>query len=142
MKKPLPAEGSVYDWVFDLGSATWKKWMDTVPAQAISPDTEFSRIVVTTTDVVRYSYLIQTCVEAHNPLLVVGPTGTGKERQGRWTQGKEVGRRTGAMTCSVAQLLESLSSFSPPCPVEQPLPRTTCASVLTFSPASFDVSCT
>ncbi len=44
LKKPLPHDGSVYDWVYDVASGSWKEWMDTVPAQKISPDAEYSQV--------------------------------------------------------------------------------------------------
>lgn len=47
-KKPLPPDGSVYDWVWDVKSTSWKQWMDTVPAQKISPDAEYSQVLLLT----------------------------------------------------------------------------------------------
>ncbi|GFH22696.1 uncharacterized protein HaLaN_20203, partial [Haematococcus lacustris] len=78
LKRGLPPDASVYDWVYDLGRNAWRPWMDTVQPQVISPEAEYSQIIVTTLDVVRYSFLIATLVAAHQPLLLVGPTGTGK----------------------------------------------------------------
>lgn len=34
--------------------------------------------MVPTVDTVRYKYLVNTLVDSHNPVLLVGPVGTGK----------------------------------------------------------------
>eukprot|EP00798_Chlamydomonas_sp_ICE-L_P021154 gene21154-28043_t len=78
LKKPIPQDGSVYDWVYHGPTNSWKLWMDTVASQNISSDAEYSQIIVTTVDVVRYTFMISTLVAHHMPLLLVGPTGTGK----------------------------------------------------------------
>lgn len=54
LQRPLPAEGSVYDWVFNPtdGDGRWVKWMATAGEQKISADAEYSQIIVTTVDVV------------------------------------------------------------------------------------------
>lgn len=76
--KPPPATGTLYDYVYALESSAWRPWMDTVPPQTLSPDLEYQSITVTTLDVVRYTYVIDTLVQSHSPVLLVGPTGTGK----------------------------------------------------------------
>ncbi|KAG2427037.1 hypothetical protein HYH02_014682 [Chlamydomonas schloesseri] len=80
VRLPLPAANSVYDWVYDTVSESWQGWMDMrgAASPAIPPEAEYSTIIVTTADVVRYSYLLELQVAAHTPLLLVGPTGTGK----------------------------------------------------------------
>ncbi|GIL46228.1 hypothetical protein Vafri_3260 [Volvox africanus] len=78
VRKPMPADGSVYDWVYDTVTESWKGWMDLRKTEAISPDADYSSIIVTTADVVRYSYLLELQVTNYVPLLLVGPTGTGK----------------------------------------------------------------
>lgn len=45
--------------------------METVEPQKISPEAEYSQIIVTTMDVVRYTYLLSTLVAAHQPALMV-----------------------------------------------------------------------
>jgi len=77
-KNPLPTSGNVYDFVYDIQDNTWRNWMETVPLQKINKDAEYSEIMVTTMDVVRYCFFIDTLVANHKPLLLVGPTGTGK----------------------------------------------------------------
>ncbi|PNH05107.1 Dynein heavy chain 7, axonemal [Tetrabaena socialis] len=76
--KPMPSSGSVYDWVYDKATDSWQEWTQTRKAQPIKPDVDYSTIIVTTADVVRYSHILQLQVSNHVPLLLVGPTGTGK----------------------------------------------------------------
>ena len=45
---------------------------------ALPSDAEFYKILVPTPDSTRYSYLIDALVIHDEPLLLVGPTGTGK----------------------------------------------------------------
>jgi P-loop containing dynein motor region len=52
--------------------------MDLVPPQTISEDVKYEDITVMTLDVVRYTYLMNTLVQSHKPVLLCGPTGTGK----------------------------------------------------------------
>ncbi|KAG2500939.1 hypothetical protein HYH03_000764 [Edaphochlamys debaryana] len=78
LRKPMPAKGSVYDWVYDTTTDTWKEWMELQKPAPISPEADYSTIIVTTPDVVRYSYLLALQVENQAPMLLVGPTGTGK----------------------------------------------------------------
>lgn len=47
------------------------QWMDTVATQKISPEAEYSQIIVTTVDVVRYNFLLATAVSNHVPMLLV-----------------------------------------------------------------------
>jgi hypothetical protein len=70
----------VFDYLFDLEKGSWRAWMATVEAQAIPTSAEYSHIIVTTPDVVRYTHLMRTLIAAHTHALLVGPTGTGKSR--------------------------------------------------------------
>jgi dynein heavy chain, axonemal len=76
--KPPPRDGSVFDYAYDLDSHGWRPWMDLMPPQKLTDDMPFEDITVLTLDVVRYTYLINTLVQSHQPVLLVGPTGTGK----------------------------------------------------------------
>lgn len=38
----------------------------------------FYKIIVPTVDTVRYQYLVSTLIDSFNPVLLVGPVGTGK----------------------------------------------------------------
>ena len=40
--------------------------------------TPFFRLVVPTVDTVRYQYLVSTLIKSFNPVMMVGPVGTGK----------------------------------------------------------------
>jgi dynein heavy chain len=76
--RPFPKESTVFDYVYSLESSVWLPWRDTAPPQTLSPDLEYHEITITTLDVVRYTYLIDRLVQHHCPVLLVGPTGTGK----------------------------------------------------------------
>lgn len=75
---PFPEQGSVYGYVWSLEQGAWRKWTEIVPAQTLSEDLEFQQITVMTQDVARYTYLINCLVSSHHPVLLCGPTGTGK----------------------------------------------------------------
>lgn len=54
-------------------------WLDTVPPQTltVTGETIFSELIVVTTDVVRYKWLINHLTVKDHHVLCVGPTGTG-----------------------------------------------------------------
>lgn len=80
LKKPLPKDGEVFDYLFDLEKGSWREWMQTVDAQVIPANADYSQIIVTTLDVVRYTHLMRSLIVDHSQPLMVGPTGTGKSR--------------------------------------------------------------
>lgn len=76
--KPMPKDGLVFNYVYVVSSNSWKEWLDTVPKQSLHDSMEMQNITVVTEDVVRYTHLIDRYSKNHNPVLLVGPTGTGK----------------------------------------------------------------
>ncbi|GBN08345.1 Dynein heavy chain 12, axonemal [Araneus ventricosus] len=74
----FPKEGSVYDYKFLIrGKGQWYSWKDSiVPLTATS--ISIREIIVPTVDTVRYSYLMDLSIRHRRPVLLVGPTGTGK----------------------------------------------------------------
>ena len=76
----LPDAGLVYDHCFLIDQMRWVSWDDTItPAPLnVTSETNFQEIVVNTSDVIRYSYLVGHLVESDFHVLCVGPTGTGK----------------------------------------------------------------
>lgn len=39
----IPAQGLVYDFVFDFKTGEWKRWLTTIPAYTVNPNTNFSQ---------------------------------------------------------------------------------------------------
>ncbi|KAI8929015.1 dynein heavy chain and region D6 of dynein motor-domain-containing protein [Entophlyctis helioformis] len=76
----LPADGMVYDYVYDLmNGSVWRSWLDTLQANyVIPPKTKYDSIMVPTIDTARYSYLLRLLARHNKQILFVGPTGTGK----------------------------------------------------------------
>eukprot|EP00899_Mesostigma_viride_P012092 jgi/Mesvir1/20884/Mv07961-RA.1 len=74
----FPDGKTVYDYVFGKEKGKWVSWMDTVLEAPLARDLEYSTITVPTTDTLRYTYLMSTLITHKMPLLVTGPTGTGK----------------------------------------------------------------
>ncbi|XP_022244308.1 dynein heavy chain 7, axonemal-like [Limulus polyphemus] len=75
---PLPGDGQVYDYVFEIkGKGQWHQWSDSVKSLD-SDKVKIKEVIVPTVDTVRYSYLMDLCILHNRPLLLVGPTGTGK----------------------------------------------------------------
>uniref|UniRef100_A0A8C0VR11 Dynein axonemal heavy chain 12 n=1 Tax=Cyanistes caeruleus TaxID=156563 RepID=A0A8C0VR11_CYACU len=78
---PLEEKGLVYDYVYKvrLSNAGWAHWNEFIE-QISYGDTnmKIQDIIVPTMDTVRYTYLLDLFINHGKPLLLVGPTGTGK----------------------------------------------------------------
>ncbi len=84
VKEMPPAAGSVYDYVYDVGSARWVGWMSggyvgAPPQQFVpEPGATFSELIIPTMDSVRYTRVLDWLVRQHQQVLFTGSTGTGK----------------------------------------------------------------
>ena len=76
--KPPPKEGSLYDYAYVLDGSAWKRWTDLQPPQTLTDTMHYEDITVMTLDVARYTYLMGTFIQHGHPVLLCGPTGTGK----------------------------------------------------------------
>ncbi|EDV24937.1 uncharacterized protein TRIADDRAFT_25541, partial [Trichoplax adhaerens] len=76
---PLPETGLLYDYVYEnKGRGRWLPWLDSKNGITIPLDAKMNEIIVPTTDTMRYSYLLDLLIQYGLPILLVGPTGTGK----------------------------------------------------------------
>ncbi|RMX38335.1 hypothetical protein pdam_00005508 [Pocillopora damicornis] len=80
IESPIPNEGLVYDYLFERkGRGNWIPWTKTIKeGVAGGKGQQISDIIVPTMDTARYSYLMEIMFNNNKPLLLVGPTGTGK----------------------------------------------------------------
>ncbi|XP_043194572.1 dynein axonemal heavy chain 12-like isoform X3 [Amphibalanus amphitrite] len=81
MDVPMPPEGCIYDFYFEYKArGQWRHWNDLarLAEQAGTEDKNIRAIIVPTIDTARYTYLMDLCIRHRRPLLMVGPTGTGK----------------------------------------------------------------
>uniref|UniRef100_H0V315 Dynein axonemal heavy chain 2 n=1 Tax=Cavia porcellus TaxID=10141 RepID=H0V315_CAVPO len=81
----FPNKDTVYEYFVDPKMRSWTSFEETLPKSwrytpnpLFSASTSFYKIMVPTVDTVRYKYLVNTLVDSHNPVLLVGPVGTGK----------------------------------------------------------------
>ncbi|KAJ3254160.1 Dynein heavy chain 7, axonemal [Boothiomyces macroporosus] len=78
MEVSLP-EGSIYEYLFETASSSWKHWLTILPENYTIPaKIKYDQIMVPTLDTARYSYLLQLLIRYSKQVLFVGPTGTGK----------------------------------------------------------------
>lgn len=77
---PLPITGTVFDYKFiKEGRGQWKPWIEDLrDVPPIPRDMPVNQIIVYTVETVRYFHLFRYLIRHHKPLLLVGPTGTGK----------------------------------------------------------------
>jgi dynein heavy chain len=101
MKIPIPAEGLVYDYVFDDAGIVspseeqkaseeeandeskkrqprWKHWLADLTPYQIANDAKYSDILVPTIDNIRNAHIIEMLLRMDRPVLCVGATGTSK----------------------------------------------------------------
>ncbi|BFI29560.1 dynein axonemal heavy chain [Marchantia polymorpha subsp. ruderalis] len=74
----FPDGKSVYDCVFRKDKGKWGLWLDFVDDQGPAVDADFVKIIVSTADTAKYTFMFQTIIDKNMPLLLAGPTGTGK----------------------------------------------------------------
>ncbi|NXG19392.1 DYH7 protein, partial [Grallaria varia] len=77
---PFEEKGLVYDYVYELkGKGGWVHWNTFIEQISYSDkNMKIQDIIVPTMDTVRYTYLLELFITHGKPLLLVGPTGTGK----------------------------------------------------------------
>lgn len=77
---PIPMAGLVFDYKYTKeGKGKWKFWSDDLErAPPIPRDIPVNQIIVPTVETVRYVELFSKLVKHQKPVLLVGPTGTGK----------------------------------------------------------------
>nr|XP_042905569.1 dynein axonemal heavy chain 7 isoform X2 [Parasteatoda tepidariorum] len=74
----FPKELSVYDYKFMIrGRGQWFSWRDSI-VPLTTTNISMRDIIVPTVDTVRSSYLMDLGIRHKRPLLLIGPTGTGK----------------------------------------------------------------
>ncbi|XP_078270493.1 dynein axonemal heavy chain 1 [Rhinoraja longicauda] len=88
----FPDVGLVYDYQLDDAGFSntshdeeeierkvqWVDWMVSAPEIEITPETNYSDIIVPTQDTIRMSQLLSMLLNNKKPVLCIGPTGTGK----------------------------------------------------------------
>nr|XP_021153643.1 dynein heavy chain 12, axonemal isoform X1 [Columba livia]XP_021153644.1 dynein heavy chain 12, axonemal isoform X1 [Columba livia]XP_021153645.1 dynein heavy chain 12, axonemal isoform X1 [Columba livia]XP_021153646.1 dynein heavy chain 12, axonemal isoform X1 [Columba livia]XP_021153647.1 dynein heavy chain 12, axonemal isoform X1 [Columba livia]XP_021153648.1 dynein heavy chain 12, axonemal isoform X1 [Columba livia] len=77
---PFEEKGLVYDYMYELkGKGCWVHWNKFIKNINYSDkNVKIQDIIVPTMDTVRYTYLLDLFITHGKPLLLVGPTGTGK----------------------------------------------------------------
>ncbi|XP_044001131.1 dynein axonemal heavy chain 7-like isoform X2 [Aphidius gifuensis] len=78
--EPIPLIGLVYDYKFTKEKkGIWTPWIDDLrDVPPIPKDIPVNQIIVNTIETVRYFYLFKNLINNNKPVLLVGPTGTGK----------------------------------------------------------------
>ncbi|XP_053982409.1 dynein axonemal heavy chain 7 [Hylaeus volcanicus] len=76
----LPLTGSVFDYKYiKEGRGRWRPWTeDLADVPSIPSDMPVNQIIVPTIETARYFHLFKLLICHRKPVLVVGPTGTGK----------------------------------------------------------------
>ncbi|CAK9814603.1 Dynein axonemal heavy chain 7 [Anthophora plagiata] len=76
----LPLTGLVFDYKYTKeGRGKWRPWMDDLhDVPPIPKDIPVNQIIVPTIETVRYFHLFKLLICHQKPVLLVGPTGTGK----------------------------------------------------------------
>ncbi len=75
-----PAEGLVYDFVFDFKArGQWKHWNDVVKNTEL-PETLTALTLIPTVDTARFYHIYALSKRCSRPLLLIGAPGTGKTR--------------------------------------------------------------
>ncbi|XP_062072422.1 dynein axonemal heavy chain 2 isoform X1 [Lepus europaeus] len=75
----FPNKDTVYEYFVNPKMRSWTSFEDKLPKSwRYPPNAPFYKIMVPTVDTVRYNYLVSTLVANQNPVLLVGPVGTGK----------------------------------------------------------------
>ncbi|XP_064639639.1 dynein axonemal heavy chain 2-like isoform X2 [Lineus longissimus] len=79
MEGTFPNKDTIYEYFVDPKNKTWVHWEEKLRGGwKFSANTPFYKLVVPTVDTVRYNYIVSNLLTNLNPVLMVGPVGTGK----------------------------------------------------------------
>lgn len=76
----FPERSNVFEWFFDKkNNGTWVNWVDTVDKLQIIPaDAKPSKLIIQTNESICQQFFLEKCLQLEIPILLIGPTGTGK----------------------------------------------------------------
>ena len=75
---PIPKEGSIYDYKFDVKKGNWILWKKSVNAYVYDNKLTYAELIIPTKDSICYTYLLHSLVTNGKHVIMTGPTGTGK----------------------------------------------------------------
>ncbi|KAK7495478.1 hypothetical protein BaRGS_00013176, partial [Batillaria attramentaria] len=75
----IPKKGTVYDHVYiQKQYGSWHTWSSLVTPVSIEVKTQINSLIINTVETVRQRFFLERFLSLDKPLLLVGPTGTGK----------------------------------------------------------------
>lgn len=75
----IPPEGMIIDHYYMYKSkGCWKPWPDSVKAAIVKEEINLLQTVIPTLETEKYMFLLKLHVKFNQPILLIGPTGTGK----------------------------------------------------------------
>ena len=75
---PIPKNGTIYDYKFDIEKGSWINWKESVSNYVYNSNLSYSELIVPTKDSICYTYLLNALLLNGKHLIMTGPTGTGK----------------------------------------------------------------
>ena len=75
---PIPKDGTIYDYKFDLEKGSWILWKESVKDYIYNSKLSYSELIIPTKDSICYTYLLNSLILNGKHLIMTGPTGTGK----------------------------------------------------------------
>ncbi|XP_063858635.1 dynein axonemal heavy chain 3-like isoform X1 [Scylla paramamosain] len=75
-----PESGLVYDFIYEKEMQRWVSWHDTINQDhlTIPSDAKVSQLLIPTAETARQDFFLRSCIDHDVPMLLIGPTGTGK----------------------------------------------------------------
>ena len=74
----IPPTGTLYEMFVDVRHQTMDRWTSVVPSFEYVADSSYLSILVPTVDTVRYSFLLDACLDVSKSVLFTGESGAGK----------------------------------------------------------------
>jgi dynein heavy chain len=74
----FPGDGSLFDFFFDRDNLSWMDWQRTVTPFEIPKEDPYTSLSIPTQDSIRVKGLFNRLLKCSYPVLITGPTGTGK----------------------------------------------------------------